>query len=80
MGFVWIYVYLPETKDRTLEELDEMFAARLPAHKFAGYVCTTVRSGENGLDEKNGLEEKGAVEFVEVHELAKLRLDMVDPG
>jgi len=72
MGLVWIYLYLPETKDRTLEELDEMFAARLPARKFAGYVCTTVRSGGYGLDEKNALGEKGGVEFVEVHEVGQV--------
>ncbi|KZO93821.1 putative maltose permease [Calocera viscosa TUFC12733] len=48
-GYIWfpsciitafvIYFVLPETKDRTLEELDEMFAARLPPRKFKTYVC-----------------------------------------
>lgn len=37
---VWIYFYLPEIKNRTLEEIDEMFEARLPARKFRKYVCT----------------------------------------
>ena len=32
------YFYLPETKGRTPAELDEMFAERLPARKFKGYV------------------------------------------
>jgi SP family sugar:H+ symporter-like MFS transporter len=37
---LWVYFYLPEIKDRTLEEVDEMFEARLPARKFRKYVCT----------------------------------------
>ncbi|KAF2644092.1 general substrate transporter [Massarina eburnea CBS 473.64] len=39
---VWIYFYLPEIKNRTLEEIDEMFEAKpkLSAKKFRRYVCT----------------------------------------
>ena len=37
---VWIYIYLPEIKNRTLEEIDEMFEAKLPARSFRKYVCT----------------------------------------
>jgi len=36
---IWVFLFLPETKGRTLEEIDEMFEARLPARKFRGYVC-----------------------------------------
>ncbi|KAH8805777.1 MFS transporter [Xylogone sp. PMI_703] len=36
---VFIYFYLPETKDRTLEEIDEMFEAKVPARKFRHYKC-----------------------------------------
>jgi len=48
-GYIWfpssllaalfIYLYLPELKNRSLEEIDEMFEARLPARKFRGYQC-----------------------------------------
>ena len=37
---VFIYFFLPEVKGRSLEEIDEMFMARLPARKFRKYVCT----------------------------------------
>ncbi|KAI8957309.1 putative maltose permease [Daldinia sp. FL1419] len=37
---LWIYFFLPEAKDRTLEEIDEMFEARVPARKFRKYRCT----------------------------------------
>ena len=36
---IWVYFFLPETKDRTLEEIDEMFEARVPARKFRTYKC-----------------------------------------
>jgi len=48
-GYIWfpssllsaafIYFCLPELKGRTLEEIDEMFEARLPARKFRHYKC-----------------------------------------
>ncbi|KAF1935184.1 general substrate transporter [Clathrospora elynae] len=40
IAIVWVYFYLPEIKNRTLEEIDEMFEAKLPARKFRNYVCT----------------------------------------
>ncbi|KAJ4857534.1 sugar transporter domain-containing protein [Trichoderma breve] len=35
--FVWAYFRLPESKDRTYEELDILFARNVPARKFASY-------------------------------------------
>lgn len=37
---IWIFFFLPEAKDRTLEEIDEMFEAQVPARKFRKYRCT----------------------------------------
>ncbi|KAK3367335.1 general substrate transporter [Lasiosphaeria ovina] len=36
---VWVFFFLPETKGRTLEEIDEMFEAKLPARKFRKHIC-----------------------------------------
>jgi len=36
---IWVLLYLPELKGRSLEEVDEMFAVGLPARKFRSYVC-----------------------------------------
>ncbi|KAI5861516.1 putative maltose permease [Durotheca rogersii] len=64
----WVYFYLPEVKDRSLEEIDEMFEARVPARKFAKYRCTGAHvSGEKPLpedvdEEADGGAEKGAKE------------------
>ncbi|KAG6366193.1 hypothetical protein INS49_000369 [Diaporthe citri] len=35
-------VFLPELRDRTFEEIDEMFLARLPASKFRTYGRTGI--------------------------------------
>ncbi|KAI1452483.1 putative maltose permease [Annulohypoxylon moriforme] len=53
---IWIYFFLPEVKDRTLEEIDEMFEARISARKFRKYRCT----GSHAV-----LEEKNQTEYVE---------------
>ncbi|RYO94698.1 hypothetical protein DL766_005981 [Monosporascus sp. MC13-8B] len=36
---IWVYFFLPEVQGRTLEEIDEMFEAKLGARKFRGYQC-----------------------------------------
>ena len=33
---------MPETKDRTLEEIDEMFEEKLGARKFKNHKCTRI--------------------------------------
>lgn len=67
---VWIYFYLPEIKNRTLEEIDEMFEARLPARKFRQYVCTGRHVTDDTLETKSAEErvsneKKGTVEITE---------------
>ncbi|KAK3938546.1 putative glucose transporter rco-3 [Diplogelasinospora grovesii] len=47
----WVYFFLPEVKDRTLEEIDEMFEARLPAKKFRKYVCVGRTTGTDSEGE-----------------------------
>jgi predicted RNA-binding protein with EMAP domain len=67
---VWVYFYLPEIKNRTLEEIDEMFEAKLPARKFRKYVCTgQFVAGVN--DEKRRSSEKDEVVRQEVIDASK---------
>jgi len=47
----WVWLYLPEVKNRTFEEIDEMFLARLPARKFRKYQC--IGPAAMVVDEKN---------------------------
>lgn len=41
-----LYFYLPETRFRTYEELDEMFSKKIPARKFSSYVTDAEQVGE----------------------------------
>jgi hypothetical protein len=64
---VWVYFYLPEIKNRTLEEIDEMFEARLPARKFRKYVCTGrhvsgVEDTKRNSSEKDGTIRKEVID------------------
>ena len=64
--FVWIFFFVPETKDRTLEEIDEMFEARLPARKFKGCVCVESLSARRaGLQVLGGMSDTKAESNVE---------------
>jgi MFS transporter, SP family, sugar:H+ symporter len=60
---VFIFFFIPETKDRTLEEIDEMFQNKVGPRKFSSYQCVaSAQAREHGL-EKMG--EKGVLEHVE---------------
>ncbi len=67
---VFTWFFLPETKDRTLEEIHEMFEARLPARKFKGYVCVGVEGYAAEAMGKDLAERKGlAMQSTHVEEL-----------
>ena len=63
-GYIWfpsgllaaafVFFYLPEAKDCTLEELDEMFEARVPARKFRGYQCIIKEKAEKTVAIEQG--------------------------
>ncbi|KAI1646073.1 general substrate transporter [Daldinia loculata] len=38
--FLFTWAFMPETRDRTLEEINEIFEAKVPARKFKRYICT----------------------------------------
>lgn len=39
-----MFFLIPETKDRTLEEIDELFEEKVPARRFKHYKCTRVEN------------------------------------
>lgn len=49
---VLLYFYLPETRFRSYEELDEMFAAKVPARKFSSYLTVAERRGQEAKKEE----------------------------
>ncbi|EOO02646.1 putative high-affinity glucose transporter protein [Phaeoacremonium minimum UCRPA7] len=40
VAIVWVFFVVPETKSRSLEELDEMFQEKVKTRQFGKYVCT----------------------------------------
>jgi hypothetical protein len=38
LSVVYLFFYQPETTGRSYEELDTMFAAKVPARKFKSYI------------------------------------------
>jgi hypothetical protein len=42
---VYLYFHHPETKGRSFEELDEMFAKKVPARQFKTYVTAAELRG-----------------------------------
>lgn len=51
---VFFYLFMPEMKGRSLEELDEIFAARVPARRFKEYRCHVVEQAVHEIEEKRG--------------------------
>jgi MFS transporter, SP family, sugar:H+ symporter len=54
LATLWVLMMIPETKNRSLEELDEMFQARVPTRQFKSYRCTGLGAnitqiGANGV-------------------------------
>ena len=57
---IFFYFFIPEMKDRSLEEVDELFEAGISARKFPSYKCKIVE------DAKQDVLRQGQVERVEV--------------
>ncbi len=51
---VFTYFFVPETRDRTLEEIHEMFEANVPARKFKSYVCSNTRAMADATFKEKG--------------------------
>lgn len=63
IGGIWAWFMVPETKDRSLEELDEMFMNGVPTREFKNYVCTGHVAHEK--DKMTAEEDKADVHVVE---------------
>ncbi|CAG7960184.1 unnamed protein product [Penicillium olsonii] len=51
-AMAFVYFCLPETKDRSLEELDEMFQQKVSTTQFKDYVCTGLGAQIRQLENK----------------------------
>ncbi|KAE8145672.1 general substrate transporter [Aspergillus avenaceus] len=46
IALVFVFFFVPELRNRSLDQIDEMFEARLPTRDFASYVCGDIRDGQ----------------------------------
>ncbi|OQV03444.1 hypothetical protein CLAIMM_08489 [Cladophialophora immunda] len=53
LTMIFTYFYLPETKGRTLGEIDEMYAAGIPMNKWRGYKCEVLIESSQSTMEKS---------------------------
>lgn len=60
---------MPEMKGRSLEELDEIFTARVPARKFKEFVCTTKDEAAHAMQETTGIQLEKIGEVAELEHL-----------
>ncbi|KAF9878182.1 MFS alpha-glucoside transporter [Colletotrichum karsti] len=51
--FVWTYFRLPETKNKTFEELDILFARRIKASQFSSYKVDAYAGGDEALTKES---------------------------
>lgn len=61
LAVVWVWFMVPETKNRSLEELDEMFQADVKTRQFKKYTCSGLGAHITQLEGKgdmSGLEGK----------------------
>jgi MFS transporter, SP family, sugar:H+ symporter len=53
---IFVFFFIPETKDRTLEEINEMFDMRVHARKFSSYQCLGIQRAVEGDSDEAGME------------------------
>ncbi|OAL34555.1 hypothetical protein AYO20_06185 [Fonsecaea nubica] len=65
VAFVFFFLLIPETKGRSLEEIDEMFINKVPRSQFKTYQCvSSERAREIAVKELDEVSKSGAI----VHE------------
>lgn len=53
LAMIWVFFFFPEMKGRSLEELDEMFNAKITVFKFRSYKCTGIGARITEIQDKN---------------------------
>ena len=62
---LWVFLFVPETRGRSLEQLDELFTKKVPTLKFARYV-TDLKQVDNKMGSDAEEDDEGKVGFEHV--------------
>ncbi|KAH8690616.1 general substrate transporter [Talaromyces proteolyticus] len=65
LAMVWVAFFLPELKGRSLEELDEMFNARVSVWNFHSYKCSGIGAKITEIQDKNAKGEDVGAKLLE---------------
>ncbi|KAJ5368819.1 uncharacterized protein N7496_008579 [Penicillium cataractarum] len=65
VGAIWVWFFMPELKGRSLEEVDELFEAKLPAWRSSKFISTR-------LGDADAIEKQRATEVEQVEDVEKL--------
>ncbi len=53
--FLFVYFCIPELKDRSLEEIDQLFAEKVSVRQFPKYHCTMIEAAVHDVQAKTGM-------------------------
>ncbi|SPO07386.1 related to transporter (major facilitator superfamily) [Cephalotrichum gorgonifer] len=76
VAIVWVLLMIPETKNRSLEELDEMFQAKIGTRQFRKYECTGLGASITRLEGKGAV---GKIEGDDERDVDRWTIDVVTP-
>ena len=51
---IWSYFYIPETRARTIAEIDEMYSLKLPMRAWRNHKCSIVTATACQVEQKKG--------------------------
>jgi len=57
---VFLYFFLPEMRNRTLEEIDELFQERVPTRQFPKYQCVSTERAREQVIQNVKMQEEEA--------------------
>ncbi|RAQ43067.1 high-affinity glucose transporter [Aspergillus flavus] len=58
VALIWVFLMVPETRGRSLEELDDMFQAEVPTRRFKKYECSGIGAHITGAQNLQSKEVK----------------------
>ncbi|KAF2166745.1 hypothetical protein M409DRAFT_22799 [Zasmidium cellare ATCC 36951] len=71
----WVYFFMPELSGRSLEELDELFQAKVPARKFGKYRAAGVGAKITAIQDTNADAHIRVIEGTEINVEESVKFD-----